>query len=195
MEITTEVIKELRDKTGISVMQCKRALEEAGGDMEKALAILALKSRDIAGKKTDRTLAAGVVGSYVHSNKEVGCMITLSCETDFVAKNEEFARLAYDIAMHAAAMRPRYIKREDVPEDMMNELKETFRKEVDQSKPADIQEKILEGKVAAQLAQLVLNDQPYIKDDSKTIKALTDAAVQKFGERTEVTNLAIFTVR
>ncbi len=195
MEITTEAIKELRDSTGISVMQCKKALEEAQGDMQKALAILAMKSRDIAGKKTDRTLAAGVVGSYIHSNKEIGAMVTLSCETDFVAKNEEFSRLAYDIAMHAAAMRPRYIKREDVPESMLNELRESLRKEVDTTKPADIQEKILEGKVSAQLAMLVLNEQPYIKDDSKTIKSLTDAAVQKFGERTEVTNLAIFTVR
>lgn len=195
MEITTEAIKELRDKTGISVMQCKKALEEAQGDMEKALGILAMKSRDIAGKKTDRELAAGVVAAYIHGTKEVGAMVTLSCETDFVAKNEEFSRLAYDIAMHAAAMRPRYIKREDVPESLMNEMRETLKKEVDASKPADIQEKILEGKLAAQLATMVLNDQPYIKDDTKTIKSLTDAAVQKFGERTEVTNLAIFSTR
>lgn len=195
MEITTEAVKELRDKTGISVMQCKKALEEAGGDSQKALAILAAKSRDIAGKKTDRTLAAGVVGSYIHGNKEVGAMVVLSCETDFVAKNEEFSKLAYDIAMHAAAMRPRYIKREDVPEAEMNEIREAYRKEVDTSKPADIQEKILEGKVGSQLAAIVLMEQPFIKDDTKTIKALTDAAVQKFGERTEVTNLAIFSVR
>lgn len=195
MDITTEAVKELRDKTGISVMQCKKALEEAQGDMQKALSILAMKSRDIAGKKTDRTLAAGVVGSYIHSNKEVGAMVTLSCETDFVAKTPEFATLAYDIAMHAAAMRPRYIKREDIPEADLAQLRESLRKEVDTSKPAEIQEKILEGKISAQLATMVLLEQPFIKDDSKTIKALTDAAVQKFGERTEVTNLAVFSVR
>ena len=112
-EITTELVKELRDKTGVSVMQCKKALEEAGGDMEKATAILLEKSAEIAGKKGDRTLGAGCIGSYVHSTGNVGTMVELLCETDFVAKNEEFKALARDIAMHVSATNPKYLKADD----------------------------------------------------------------------------------
>lgn len=165
MSITPEQIKALRDQTGISVMQCKKALEEAGGDMEKALAVLAQKSGDIAKKKLDRELAAGVVASYIHGGGKVGAMVLLSCETDFVSKNEEFAALARDIAMHATATRPVYIRREEVPQD------------------------------GADHAGEVLLEQPFIKDDSKTIQSLIDAAVQKFGERTEVSKLAVFDVK
>ncbi len=194
MEITTEAVKELRDETGVSVMQCKKALEEAGGDKEKALAILAKKSGDIAKKKGDRTFGAGVVASYVHNTKEIGTMIVLSCETDFVAKNEEFVQLARDIAMHAAAMRPSVIHRSDMSEEKLAELRESFRADV-QDKPADLQDKILDGKVDAALKSVVLLEQPFIKDDSKTIQGLIDAAVQKFGERTDVTQMALFTTR
>lgn len=194
MEITTDAIKALRDRTGISVMQCKRALEEAGGDEAKALEILAMKSRDIAGKKFDRTFAAGAVQAYIHGNKEVGAMVTLSCETDFVAKNEEFVQLAYNIAMHAAALRPQFIHKEDVPTEKLEMIKQTFLPEVE-GKPADLQEKILEGKVNAYLSTIVLLEQSFVKDDTKTIKNLIDAAVQKFGERTDVTNLVVFSAR
>lgn len=110
MAISTEAVKELRDKTGISVVECKKALEEAGGDMERALAILGERSADSMRKKADRALGAGTVASYVHSTAQVGAMVALSCETDFVAKNEEFVALARDIAMHAAAMRPANIE-------------------------------------------------------------------------------------
>lgn len=113
MEITTELVKQLRDKTGISVMQCKKALEETGGDMDKAIALLAQKSADIATKKSDRTLGAGVIESYIHSTGTVGTMVELLCETDFVAKNEEFKKLARDIAMHATATNPQFLKKED----------------------------------------------------------------------------------
>ncbi len=106
MQITTEAVKELRDETGVSVMQCKKALEEAGGDKEKALAILAKKSGDIAKKKGDRTFGAGVVASYIHNTKDIGAMIVLSCETDFVAKTDEFKHLAREVAMQVAAMDP-----------------------------------------------------------------------------------------
>lgn len=115
-EITTELVKELRDKTGVSVMQCKKALEEAGGDIEKATAILLEKSAEIATKKGDRRLGAGVVSSYIHSTGTVGTMIELLCETDFVAKNEEFKTLARDIAMQVSATNPLFLKPEDVTE-------------------------------------------------------------------------------
>ncbi len=122
--ITTELIKQLRDKTGVSIMQCKKALDETSGDIEKAIVFLAKKSADIAGKKADRTLGAGIVASYVHSTGTVGTMIELLCETDFVAQNEEFKKLARDIAMHATATNPQFLKAEDIgaesaPEDVL----------------------------------------------------------------------------
>lgn len=113
-EITTELVKQLRDKTGVSVMQCKKALEEAAGDIEKATAILLEKSAEIAGKKSDRQLGAGVVSSYIHSTGTIGVMVELLCETDFVAKNDEFKNLARDIAMHVSATNPLFLKTEDV---------------------------------------------------------------------------------
>lgn len=194
MAISTDVIKELRDRTGVSIMQCKKALEESGGDMDKALEVLAQKSGDIAKKKGDRTFGAGVVASYIHNTKDLGAMIVLSCETDFVAKNEEFVALARDIAMHAAAMRPTHVHRADMPQDELAALRESFRPEV-AGKPAELQDKILDGKVDSALKGSVLLEQLFVKDDSKTIQNLIDAAVQKFGERTDVTQLAIFSSR
>ncbi len=117
MEITTELVKELRDKTGVSVMQCKKALEETAGDIEKATALLLSNSAEQALKKADRTLGAGTVAAYVHSTGTVGVMIELLCETDFVAKNDEFKALARDIAMHASAMNPKYLKNDDAGAD------------------------------------------------------------------------------
>lgn len=116
MEITTELVKQLRDKTGVSVMQCKKALEETGGDIEKATAILLEKSAEIASKKSDRTLGAGFIATYVHSTGNAGAMVEILCETDFVAKNDEFKALARDIAMHTTAANPAYVKPEDVKE-------------------------------------------------------------------------------
>ena len=116
-EITTELVKELRDKTGVSVMQCKKALEEAGGDMEKATALLMSKSAEQALKKADRTLGAGTIGAYIHSTGNVGTMVELLCETDFVAKNDEFKVLARDIAMHASATDPKFLKADDAGAD------------------------------------------------------------------------------
>ncbi len=185
--VTTEEIKALRDITGVSVMQCKKALEEAGGDSEKALVLLRKKSSDIASKKAERTLGSGVVGSYVHSNGSVGAMIVLMCETDFVAKNEEFKKLAYDIAMHVTAANPEFLKREDITEADMEKVKEVFRKEIDESgKPEAVKAKMMEGKLDAYFKEKILLEQDFIKDQSITIKGLVESAVQKFGEKTEI---------
>lgn len=192
--ISAETVKELRDKTGVSVMQCKKALEEAGGDMEKALEILSRKSADIARKKADRTLGAGAVAAYIHSNGQIGAMVLLASETDFVSKNPDFQKLAYDIAMHAAATRPEHVRREDVSEDALAKLRELFAPEAE-GKPEQVREKIIEGKVNARLAELVLLEQPFIKDDSKTVQQLIDEASQKFGERIEVSKCTCFSVR
>lgn len=192
-EITTEQIKSLRDATGISVMQCKKALEEAGGDSEKALIILRKKGGDIALKKADRTLGAGVVAAYIHGNGSVGAMVELSSETDFVAKNEAFKALAYDIAMHVAALNPLYLKTEDVAESEKVKAREVFAKEVE-GKPVAIQDKIMQGKLAAYFGEKTLLEQSFIKNPELTIKGLIDSGIQKFGEKIEVARFTRFNV-
>jgi elongation factor Ts len=182
---STEDVKKLRDMTGVSIMQCKSALEEAGDDFDKALLILKKKGSSITAKKADRELSAGVVAAYVHSNKEVGALVTLMSETDFVAKNEEFSKLAYDIAMHVAAAGPEYKTREEIPAEKLEEMKGLFVKDVE-GKPENLREQILNGKMDAYLKGLVLLEQPFIKDQDQTIQGLIDTATQKFGERIEV---------
>lgn len=185
MEITTELIKQLRDKTGISIMQCKKALEETAGDMEKAIMLLQKKSADIASKKSERILKSGVISSYIHATGTVGTMVELLCETDFVANNEEFKKLARDIAMHITATNPQFLKTEDIDEHSMELAKEMFVKEVE-GKPEDMKAKILEGKLSAYWSERVLIDQAFIKNPEVTIKGLIQSAVQKFGENIEL---------
>ncbi|MEK7460427.1 MAG: elongation factor Ts [Patescibacteria group bacterium] len=195
MVVTTEQIKELRDMTGISVMQCKKALEEAGGDKEKALAILRKKSSDIAAKKGDRELGAGVVQSYIHSNKTIGTLIELACETDFVARNEEFVALAREIAMHITATNPEYVDETSITEDARAKAVELFKKEVEESgKSADIKKKMMEGKLASYFGEKTLLAQPFVKNPDITIKQLIDAGVQKFGEKIVVSRFVRFSV-
>jgi len=192
--ISTEAVKELRNKTGISVMQCKKALEEVDGDMEKALVILRKHAATAAEKKSGRDLGAGVVQAYIHSNNEIGSMIELSCETDFVSKNEEFIALARDIAMHVAATNPKSVTREEVDESEYTAAKSVFEKEAS-DKPEEMRGKIVEGKLDSYFKEAVLLEQAFIKDPSKTIKALVEDATQKFGEKIEITNFVRFSVR
>ncbi len=194
MAITSEQVKELRDMTGISVMQCKVALEEAGGDKQKALLILSKKSGTIAEKKSDRTLGAGTVASYIHANKEIGSMVVLRSETDFVSKNEEFVTLARELALQVAATNPIVVKREDLSAEKLEEIKGIFVKEVE-GKPDNLKDQILSGKVDAYLKEMVLLEQAYIKDPDKKIRDLIDAAVQKFGERVEIERFARFSTK
>ncbi len=183
--ITTEQVKELRDSTGISVMQCKKALEEAGGDMEKAKVILRKKSGELASKKSDRTFHSGTIQAYSHSTGKVATLVELVCETDFVSGNDEFKALARDIAMHITASNPKFLKKEDITEEARNTAKEVFMKEVE-GKPKEMQDKILEGKLATYFGEMVLLNQPFIKNPELTIEGLIQAAVQKFGEKIEV---------
>ncbi len=194
MEITSAQLKELRDYTGISVMQCKKALEEAGGDMDKAKIILQKKGGEIALKKGDRVLGAGAIGSYIHSTNEVAALVQLSCETDFVSKNAEFVALAREIAMHVAAQNPLYIRREEVTEEILTKAKEVFKEEI-KDKPADMQEKILSGKLDAYFKDRILLEQPFIKDDSKTIGDLVNTAIQKFGENVVISAISRISVK
>ncbi len=183
--ISSDTVKELRDKTGISVMQCKAALEEAQGDMEKALLILRKKGSSIADKKGDRELGSGIFATYTHANKKVASVVELLSETDFVSKHEDFAKLAYDIALQIAATNPQYKTRADVPEAELQKIKDLYVKDVE-GKPENLKETILSGKVDSFMKGIVLMEQPFIKDDSLTIRQLLDNAVQKFGERIDV---------
>ena len=194
MTTTSDQLKELRGETGISVMQCKKALDEAGGDMDKARIILKKQGSDASAKKSDRSLGAGTVAAYVHATHEVAAMVNLSSETDFVAKNDEFIALARDIAMHVAAQAPKFISREEVDETARQKAKEVFIKEV-KDKPEDLQEKILEGKLDAYFKEMILLEQPFIKDSEHTIADLVNNAVQKFGEKIVITEISRISIK
>ena len=193
MEISMDTLKMLRDKTGLSVMQCKKALEETGGDIEKAIVVLSRKSGAAADKKGDRELGAGAIGTYVHDGA-IGAMVLLSCETDFVARNEEFPALARTIAMQVAASNPLYLTDAEIDPASKAAAEAIFQEEV-KDKPAEMQEKILAGKMESYFRDSVLMNQPFIKDDSKTIKTLVDEASQKFGERVVISKFARFSAR
>lgn len=193
MAVTTEQIKELRELTGVSVMQCKQALEEADGDMDKARIILQKLSSKAASKKADRELGSGTVASYIHGGGTTGAMVELLCETDFVSKNETFQTLARDIAMQIAATVPQYVRESEIDEVAKQKAVEVFQNEI-QDKPAEMHAKILEGKLANYFKEKVLLNQDYIKDPSKTIAKLIEEAIQKLGERVEIGRMARFSV-
>jgi elongation factor Ts len=193
MTITTEQIKSLRDQTGVSIMQCKKALEEAKGDFEKAIVILRKKSGELSAKKVDRVFHAGTIQTYVHLNGAAAAMVELDCETDFVSNNDEFKALARDIAMHVTATNPKFLKKEDITEADMKVAREVFEAEV-KDKPAAMKDKILSGKLETYFSEMVLLNQPFIKNPDVTVQGLIDGAVQKFGEKIAVSRFARFKV-
>lgn len=184
-EISVDDVKILRDQTGISIMQCKKALEEAGGDQEKALIILRNKSGELAAKKSDRTFRSGTIQAYIHSNGTVGTIVELLCESDFVSNNDEFKNLARDIAMHATATNPRFLSESDITDADRKAVADVFSKEV-ANKPEAMKTKILDGKMNAYFSEMVLLNQPFIKNPEITIQTLINNAVQKFGEKMAV---------
>lgn len=194
MEITSAQLKELREKTGISVMQCKRALEEAEGDMDKAVIILKKKRSEAAEKKSDRVLGAGAIGAYVHNTNEVAAMVLLASETDFVSKNAEFIALAKDIAMHVAAADPKYISKSELPADVIEKAKEVFAPELE-GKPEEIKAKIMEGKLNSYFKDQVLMEQDFIKNPETTIGEMVTGAVQKFGENVSIAKISRLSVK
>lgn len=186
-------VKKLRDETGVSIMQCKKALEESNGDMEKAKIALRKKASADASKKGDRAFGAVCSQAYIHQGGKVGAMVQLVCETDFVAQNPEFIALASDIAVHIAGMNPEFVKESDIDEGTKAKYMESFMEEAAKTgKPADIQAKIAEGKWSEYLAGSVLLNQKFLKDDSKTIADLLSGAIQKFGENTSVSKFVRF---
>ena len=192
--VTLEKVKKLRNATSISIMQCKKALDEARGDFEKAKIILQKKGSAVVEKKAGRTLGSGTVGAYIHNTKHVDAMVILACETDFVAKNEEFIALTHDIAMHIAATNPLYISEKDIKAEDKKRAKEVFMEEA-AGKPDTLKDKIVQGKLDAYFKEKILLTQAFIKDPNSTIQNLIESATQKFGEKIELTNFIRFSTR
>lgn len=192
--ITTEIIKSLRDETGVSVMQCKKALEEAGGDLEKAKVILRKASAAIASKKADRELGAGIAAAYTHAGGQVVAVVVLACETDFVARNPEFSALAYDLAMHVAAMNPKFKSKDDVQEEDIRAAREVFTQEA-ANVPEGKRDIAVQGKLNAYIGERAFLEQSFVKNGDVTVREMLDQAVQKFGEKVEIVQFSRFSVK
>lgn len=183
MAVSAELVKELRQRTGIGMMECKKALEESGGDIEKAITILRKKGHARAKDKMHREASEGAVGSYIHLNGKIGVLLEVNCESDFVARNEEFQGLVKNIAMHIAASSPQYVTSEEVPPEVLEEEKDIIRGQFkDSKKPPEILDKIVQGKLGKFFQETCLLDQPYIKDDKISVKDLITSFIAKFGE-------------
>lgn len=191
---TTEEIKQLRDATGVSVMLCKKALDEAGNDMEKAIVILRKIAAAGASKKTEREIAAGIAAAYTHAGGQVVGAVVLGCETDFVARNPDFQKIAYDIAMHVAAMQPEFITRDEVKESDIAKAREVFTEEAANVKE-EMRGKAIEGKLESFIKEKVLLDQSFVKNGDITIRQLIESGVQKFGEKIEVIRMERLSVK
>ena len=182
-----ELVKKLRDSTGLPFNEIKRALEEAGGDRARAMEVLKAHGVKVAEKKALRTTGQGLVEAYIHSNKKVGVLVELFCETDFVAQNPVFKELAHDLAMHLAAMSPAYLSLESVPEEVWHAEKSRFEEEVSgMNKPAHILAEIIDGKLKAHFGALSLLTQPFVKDQDKTVETIVNEAIGRFGENIKV---------
>jgi elongation factor Ts len=187
MEITASAVKELREKTGAGMMDCKKALTESGGDTTKAEEWLRQKGLSAAAKKAGRVASEGAVGSYVHLGGKIGVLVEINCETDFVARNEVFQQFVKDVAMHIAASAPLFLKREDVPSDIVEKEKAIYREQLrEQGKPEKVWDKILEGKLDKFFKDVCLVDQPFVKDPDKSIQQLTVDMVAKIGENIQI---------
>ncbi len=195
MSIDAKLVAELRAQTGAGIMDAKKALEETNGDVEKALDVLRKKGVAKAAKKSSRETNEGLVHSYIHSNGKMGALVTILCETDFVAKNELFVGLCGDIAMHVVAADPLYLKREDVPSELVEKERGIYREEMKaQAKPEDVVEKIVEGKLNKWFSEVVLMEQQYIKDDSMTITEYLTEKIASIGENIQIKEFKRFTV-
>ncbi len=194
-EITAKMVKELRERTGAGMMDCKKALVEANGNMEKAIEILREKGIAKAAKKSSREVKEGIIEAYIHPNKKLGVLLELNCETDFVARNEKFQALAHDIAMHIAASNPKYIAPEDVPEEEIEKEKEILRNQfLKEGKPENIVDRIVEGKIKSYFKEVCLLEQEFIKDPDKTIKELLTEAISVIGENIQIGRFVIFKI-
>ena len=193
MEITAKLVNELRQRTGIGMMDCKKALQESNGDINEAITILRKKGYARAKDKMSREASEGIVGSYIHMNNKLGVLVEVNCESDFVAHTEDFQQLVKDIAMHIAAANPKYLSLEDVPEDILEQEKEIIREQFkDSNKPPEIIDKIITGKLGKFYSEVCLLDQPFIKDDKVSITKHIASYIAKLGENIKVQRFARF---
>lgn len=195
MANNTQEITKLRQQTGAGVLACKKALEEANNDFERAVEILRKKGQTKAAEKMERVAKEGIIGFYLHANNKIGAMVELLCETDFVARTEEFQELAHDIAMQVSAQNPLYLSPENIPESVLAKEKEIYRDQMaDEVKPAEIIDKIIEGKLNKYFEEVCLLKQTFIKDETKTVEELIKEKIAKIGEKIEVRRFVRFEI-
>ncbi len=193
--IKAQDVKKLREITGVGMVLCKKALEESSGNFDEAIKNLRKSGSKIADKKIGRGTSEGYVGSYIHSNGKIGVLVEVKCETDFVARGEEFRNLGHDIAMHIAALNPKYVSSKDISPEMTKEKKEEFMEATkNEKKPKDIIEKIVEGKLKKYFDEVCLLSQPFVKDPEKTIEGLITEKIAKFGENVQVKRFVKFEI-
>jgi elongation factor Ts len=191
MELNATVVKELREKTGAGFMDCKKALAETGGNLEKAVDYLRQKGLAAAAKRADRVAADGAVGAYVHPGGKIGVLVEINCQTDFVARTTEFQTLLKDMAMQIAAASPRYVKREEVPGDEIAKEREIYyRQALESGKPEKVIEKIVEGKMERFYSEVCLLEQAFIKDPDRKVSDIINDAITRMGEKIEVRRFA-----
>jgi elongation factor Ts len=195
MQITSKMVKDLRDKTAAGMMDCKKALTETGGDMEKAVDLLRQKGLAVAAKRAGRATSEGVIATYVHAGGNLGVMVELGCETDFVAKNEDFRAFGRDIAMHVAAINPIAVNRDDIPAEVVAREKEIYvQQALESGKPEAIVEKMVTGKVEKFVSEVCLLEQQYVKNPDLTVQDLLNELVGKMGENISIKRFARFQV-
>jgi len=195
MEISATQVKQLRDKTGAGMMECKAALTEANGNMEEAMTLLRKRGLAQAAKRAGRTTAQGAIGSYIHMGGKIGVLVEVNCESDFVARTDDFNNLVKELAMHIAAADPRWVRREDVPADAIEKEKSIYRAQMQNSgKPDNVLDKIIEGKLGSFYSQFVLLDQPSVRDGAVTISQLVAQASAKTGENIQINRFIRFRV-
>lgn len=192
-EITAEMVRTLRERTGAGMMDCKRALQETGGDLERAQDVLRERGLAAAQKKAGRQTAEGLVHAYIHHGGRVGVLIEVNCETDFVARTEDFQAFVHDMAMQVAATNPRYVRREEVPADVVEKERQIFRQQaLAEGKPENIVDRIVDGRLDKFFAEICLEEQPFIKDGDRTIRDLVQELIAKLGENIRIRRFVRF---
>jgi elongation factor Ts len=194
-EITAALVKQLRDKTGAGMMECKKALTEANGNMDEAITLLRKAGLASAAKRAGRATAQGIIGSYIHMGGRIGVLVEVNCESDFVARTEDFGNLVKELAMHIAAADPKWVRREDVPAAAIEKERSIYRAQMENSgKPANVLDKIIEGKLGSFYSQFVLLDQPSVRDGAFTISQIVAQASAKTGENIQINRFVRYRV-
>ncbi|MBG99716.1 MAG: elongation factor Ts [Solibacterales bacterium] len=194
-EITAQMVKELRERSGAGIMECKRALSESGGDIDEAELVLRKRGIDVAQKKASRTANEGSIGSYIHAGSKLGVLVEINCETDFVARTDDFQSLVHDVAMHVAAADPRFISKDEVTEEAVQREKMVQRERaLAEGKPEKIVDKIVDGRMGKFYEEVCLLEQPFVKDNSTTVGEMITAQIAKMGENITVSRIARFKV-